>query len=139
MVYYIGILHRRYPARLQNLQKAMRQISSLTQCCRAPPFSSKGTLSVEDAMPDEGKSRSDDPLNLRFIVINDVYELDDLPRYGTALKEAKRQQDSRTVVIGALAGDFLAPSLLSSLDRGRGEKQEPVSVILASPPIQAAI
>lgn len=76
-------------------------------------------------MPDEGKSRSDNPLNLRFIVINDVYELDDLPRYGTALKEAKRQQDSRTVVIGALAGDFLAPSLLSSLDRGRGEKPEP--------------
>lgn len=52
---------------------------------------------------------------LRVIAINDVYELDNMPRLKTAIKQLRT---ANTVVL--LAGDFLAPSLLSSLDAGRG-------------------
>lgn len=50
---------------------------------------------------------------LRVICVNDVYEMDHMPRLKTAVKELRTDN---TVVI--LAGDFLAPSLLSSLDSG---------------------
>ena len=52
---------------------------------------------------------------LRVICVNDVYELDHMPRLKTAISQLKTEN---TVVL--LAGDFLAPSLLSSLDSGRG-------------------
>lgn len=58
-----------------------------------------------------------DSIWLRIILINDVYELQNLPHF-KALLEAKRQGPDKTLVV--LAGDFLAPSLLSSLDKGRG-------------------
>lgn len=56
---------------------------------------------------------------LRIIAINDVYELGNFPRLATLMRElAARDPVDRTLV--TLAGDFLAPSLLSSLDQGRG-------------------
>lgn len=56
---------------------------------------------------------------LRIIAINDVYELDNFPRLVTLMRElAVRDPVERTLV--TLAGDFIAPSLLSSLDQGRG-------------------
>lgn len=61
---------------------------------------------------------------LRIIAINDVYELEDLPRLGTALREAREQAGPNVTVLGVLAGDFLAPSILSSLDKGKGESQD---------------
>lgn len=56
---------------------------------------------------------------LRIIGINDVYVLDNLPRLATLVAElAHADPVDRTLV--TVAGDFLAPSLLSSLDHGRG-------------------
>lgn len=54
---------------------------------------------------------------LRIVSINDVYALDQLPRFATLVKDARAGADAMIVV---LAGDFLAPGLLSSLDHGRG-------------------
>lgn len=62
---------------------------------------------------------------LRFVTVNDVYELDDLPRLATALREAREQAGPNVTVLAVLAGDFLAPSILSSLDKGRGGPQHP--------------
>ena len=61
---------------------------------------------------------------LRIIQINDVYELDNFPSLKTLIDTHKeeetinneRRQPDKTLVI--CAGDFLAPSLLSSLDQG---------------------
>ena len=57
---------------------------------------------------------------LRVICVNDVYELEHLPRLKTAVKELRTEN---TVVL--LAGDFLAPSLLSSLDSGEAPTSQP--------------
>jgi hypothetical protein len=54
---------------------------------------------------------------LRIICVNDVYELENLPRLATA---SRVEALIDGVTIGVLAGDFLAPSLLSSLDKGVG-------------------
>jgi 2',3'-cyclic-nucleotide 2'-phosphodiesterase (5'-nucleotidase family) len=54
---------------------------------------------------------------LRIIQINDVYELKNLPHFRT-LVDAHSEAPDEVVVL--LAGDFLSPSLLSSLDAGRG-------------------
>ena len=54
----------------------------------------------------------------QIITVNDVYELDWIPYLATAKREA--ESDSRLdKVISVLPGDFVAPSLLSSLDSGR--------------------
>lgn len=56
---------------------------------------------------------------LRIIGVNDVYRLDHLPRLGTLIAELERDDPvDRTLV--TVAGDFLAPSLLASIDHGRG-------------------
>eukprot|EP00960_Hanusia_phi_P037679 753063-Hanusia_phi.AAC.1 len=56
------------------------------------------------------------PLVIRILSVNDVYELDLLPQLATAVKQ--QQHGARTIFV--LPGDFLAPSLLSSLDNGMG-------------------
>jgi 2',3'-cyclic-nucleotide 2'-phosphodiesterase (5'-nucleotidase family) len=53
---------------------------------------------------------------LRIVSINDVYALENLPRLATLVAAA--ETPDLTLVV--LAGDFLAPSILSSLDGGRG-------------------
>jgi 2',3'-cyclic-nucleotide 2'-phosphodiesterase (5'-nucleotidase family) len=62
-------------------------------------------------------STSSTSLWLRIIHINDVYELDNFPRLKT-LMDTKSQGPDRTLFV--LTGDFLGPSLLSSLDKGMG-------------------
>jgi len=52
---------------------------------------------------------------VKFIHINDVYELDYLGHFATC-----KQWETGDKVIGTISGDFLAPSLLSSLDKGLG-------------------
>ena len=52
---------------------------------------------------------------IRIVAINDVYELTNLPRVQTFL--SKLEVPPQAVV---LAGDFLSPSTLSSVDNGRG-------------------
>lgn len=56
---------------------------------------------------------------LRIVAINDVYVLTHLPRLATLI-HALRTRDPADAFLVTLSGDFLAPSLLSSLDQGRG-------------------
>ena len=53
--------------------------------------------------------------SLRIFHLNDVYLLDNFPRIKTLIR-TNRTKNSITT----LAGDFVAPSLLSSLDKGYG-------------------
>lgn len=57
--------------------------------------------------------------SLRIVAINDVYSLENLPRLRT-LVEHHRTTNPADVFLVTLAGDFVAPSILSSLDAGRG-------------------
>jgi 2',3'-cyclic-nucleotide 2'-phosphodiesterase (5'-nucleotidase family) len=56
---------------------------------------------------------------LRIVSINDVYSLENLPRM-KSLVFHHAASDPADVMLVVLAGDFLAPSILSSLDAGRG-------------------
>lgn len=56
---------------------------------------------------------------LRLICINDVYDIGRLPHYATARRE-EGSAAGVTLALGVLPGDFVAPSLLSSLDKGAG-------------------
>lgn len=54
---------------------------------------------------------------LRLVCVNDVYSLENLPRLRTLVRH-HRETDPADLLITTLAGDFVAPSLLSSLDHG---------------------
>jgi 2',3'-cyclic-nucleotide 2'-phosphodiesterase (5'-nucleotidase family) len=56
---------------------------------------------------------------LRLVCINDVYTLENLPRLRTLVQE-QASVDAADVLLTTLAGDFVGPSMLSSLDAGRG-------------------
>ncbi|MCA9578321.1 MAG: bifunctional metallophosphatase/5'-nucleotidase [Myxococcales bacterium] len=56
---------------------------------------------------------------LRIVAVNDVYSLEELPRLATLIAEVRGTAPCDALLV-TLAGDFLAPSLLSSLDQGRG-------------------
>lgn len=61
--------------------------------------------------------------HLRIIAINDVYELDAFPHFATLVAEERSKEGTLggpDKVIVTLAGDFVSPSALSSLDKGRG-------------------
>lgn len=55
---------------------------------------------------------------LIIVSVNDVYALDNLPRLASLVQRWKREPADRVIV--PLAGDFVSPSLLSSIDAGRG-------------------
>jgi len=55
--------------------------------------------------------------SLRIVCLNDVYTLDNLPRL-TSLVQHHRESRPADRLLVTLAGDFLAPSILSSLDKG---------------------
>lgn len=56
---------------------------------------------------------------LRIVAINDVYLLDNLPRLHGLIAHY-REHDPADRLLVTIAGDFVAPSLLSSIDSGRG-------------------
>jgi 2',3'-cyclic-nucleotide 2'-phosphodiesterase (5'-nucleotidase family) len=56
---------------------------------------------------------------LRLVCVNDVYALDNLPRLRSLVHRAATT-DPADAFVSTLAGDFVAPSLLSSLDGGAG-------------------
>ncbi len=56
---------------------------------------------------------------LRLVCVNDVYSLEHLPRLKSLVREAATVAPADRLLT-TLAGDFVAPSLLSSLDRGAG-------------------
>ena len=74
---------------------------------------------------------------VRVVSINDVYELANLPRVQTFL--TKLSPHPSAVV---LAGDFLSPSTLSSIDNGRGmvvsSRIRSVLVMTSTVPLWAA-
>src|SRR5690348_14439596 len=55
--------------------------------------------------------------HLRIVAVSDVYTLENLPRLATLVRAAR---DGCDRLIVAVPGDFLGPSVLSSLDNGRG-------------------
>ena len=59
--------------------------------------------------------------HLRIVHFNDVYELDNLPVLRSAIDSLKAECASKphTKFIVTFGGDFLAPSLLSSIDQGQ--------------------
>src|SRR5215813_13386214 len=59
------------------------------------------------------------PITLRIVAVNDVYSLANLPRLKTLVRHYA-ETDPAGAMIVTLAGDFLSPSILSSLDAGRG-------------------
>ena len=56
---------------------------------------------------------------LRIVQVNDVYSLENLPRLATLVRHHAETGPADAFVV-VMAGDFLAPSILSSLDAGRG-------------------
>ncbi len=56
---------------------------------------------------------------LRIVQVNDVYTLENLPRLATLLRH-HAETSPADAFLAVMAGDFLAPSILSSLDAGRG-------------------
>lgn len=58
-------------------------------------------------------------MKLRIVAVNDVYSLENLPKLRTLVEQARADRTVDRVVV-TVAGDFLSPSILSSLDAGRG-------------------
>jgi 2',3'-cyclic-nucleotide 2'-phosphodiesterase (5'-nucleotidase family) len=56
---------------------------------------------------------------LRIVAINDVYSLQNLPSFKSLVDHHARVDPADRMLV-TLAGDFLAPSILSSLDAGQG-------------------
>eukprot|EP00980_Cylindrotheca_fusiformis_P008587 scaffold1823_cov108-Cylindrotheca_fusiformis.AAC.8 len=79
-----------------------------------PEYKKRNGIEVQK----EGEELPTDGVWLRIIQINDVYELDNFPNFKTLVDEKKKCGAGKTLVI--LSGDFVAPSLLSGLDKGRG-------------------
>jgi 2',3'-cyclic-nucleotide 2'-phosphodiesterase (5'-nucleotidase family) len=58
-------------------------------------------------------------MRLRVISINDVYSLEHLPRLATLVRQ-RRETDPADTTLVVIAGDFVAPTILSAIDAGRG-------------------
>lgn len=57
-------------------------------------------------------------MKLRIVSVNDVYVLDNLPRLRSLVRH-HAENDPADALLVFVAGDFLSPSLLSSIDSGR--------------------
>lgn len=57
--------------------------------------------------------------SLRIIAVNDVYTLENLPCLRSLVEHHTRTNPADALMV-TLAGDFVAPSILSSLDNGQG-------------------
>jgi len=55
---------------------------------------------------------------LKIIAVNDVYKIDQWPHFATCLRKESEPTQENVKIISVLPGDFLAPSLLSSIDKG---------------------
>jgi 5'-nucleotidase len=93
------------------------------------PSSCSSSFSIANTMADPATTPTAAaaavPCRLRIIQINDVYELDAFPSLATAIRTLRGgggvghdNNDAADATVVLLAGDFLAPSLLSSLDQG---------------------
>lgn len=57
---------------------------------------------------------------LKIIAVNDVYKIDQWPHFATCARKETESTPGNVKTISVLPGDFLAPSLLSSIDKGHG-------------------
>lgn len=57
--------------------------------------------------------------SLRVVCVNDVYMLENLPRLKSLVEHHATTQPADRYIV-TLAGDFVAPSILASLDKGVG-------------------
>jgi 2',3'-cyclic-nucleotide 2'-phosphodiesterase (5'-nucleotidase family) len=73
-------------------------------------------VSSEDWQPAPCKP---DEARLTIVQITDTYTLEHLPSVKTLLADIREKSEGSTV-ISMMTGDFLAPYLLSSVDRGQG-------------------
>ena len=64
-------------------------------------------------------SAKNDRVHLRIIHTNDVYDIDNWPRVKSAIDSLKLEEGPGQRNMLILAGDFLAPSVLSSVDEGQ--------------------
>ena len=62
----------------------------------------------------------DSSARLRIVHVTDVYTLNNFPRLKTLLDDSKAQEEKYGKTLCILTGDFLAPYLLSSFDKGVG-------------------
>ena len=76
------------------------------------------SLDGDDALDDSPPSLSE--ARLQVVQITDVYTLQNFPNLKTMLAEKRAQARPGTKVVSVLTGDFLAPYLLSSVDKGQG-------------------
>ena len=81
---------------------------------RPEPQKAPGPGEQKDGGTGEQKDGGQDTV-LRIIAVNDVYLLDNMPRLKTLIDAEKAKPGT---VLVTLAGDFLGPSMLSSLDQG---------------------
>ena len=84
-----------------------------------PPAAAPAPTAAAPAAPAAAAGSTLGACRLRIFHINDVSEIDNLATLRTAV-EAMSEGIPRSNVLVTLAGDFLAPSLGSMLDRGRG-------------------
>lgn len=91
------------------------QLASQCSCTRGVARA----LQAQDGSVDIDRNRS---CSLRIIQITDVYVLENFPHLRNLIKEKKAELDKVCggKTISMLTGDFLAPYLLSSLDKGVG-------------------
>lgn len=83
-----------------------------------PAMSPSDRLPVSPAQPVSSLASERGP-TLRIVCVNDVYSLQHLPRLMSLVRHY-RQNEPADRFLCTLAGDFVAPSMLSSLDKGRG-------------------
>jgi 2',3'-cyclic-nucleotide 2'-phosphodiesterase (5'-nucleotidase family) len=105
---------------IQDLDSARAEIVGLRRIINEISVAAMASRQQQQAQTsyDEGETKmGTDAATLRIIHINDVYELDNLPKFATMVKDLSVGFDN---VIVTLAGDFLGPSVLSALDSGKG-------------------
>jgi len=86
----------------------------------------RGPGQLEDSAPSFGPTNAATACTLRIIQITDVYVLDNFPHLRTLVKEKRAELEQRgtgNMTVSMLTGDFLAPYLLSSFDKGCGMMQ----------------
>lgn len=58
--------------------------------------------------------------HLRIVAVNDIYTITNYASLSTLIRDFRTKEPTPDTFLATLAGDFLSPSMLSSLDLGRG-------------------
>eukprot|EP00931_Biecheleriopsis_adriatica_P064192 TRINITY_DN39015_c0_g1_i1.p1 TRINITY_DN39015_c0_g1~~TRINITY_DN39015_c0_g1_i1.p1 ORF type:complete len:924 (-),score=135.39 TRINITY_DN39015_c0_g1_i1:279-3050(-) len=112
--YFIG---RRRCENQDDNMTSERRVSSLSECEISPPEQERG-LKVWQLRE---RVRQDPPeaVRIRFVHINDVYTLENLPRLKVFIDECQEGLPPQNLNV-TIGGDLLSPYPLSLLDNGKG-------------------